>query len=112
LEAVEAGRFGRAVALFRRAVRTRRDFPEAYNMLGFSLRKRGRYKSAIRSYEKALRLRPDFPEAHEYIAEAYLGLGDLDKAEYHYEILEGLDGELAAELYEKIEDFRSANQAP
>ena len=101
---VEQEQYSKAANSFRRAISYKRDFAEAYNMLGYSLRKDGKYKAAIKQYEKALTINPDFAEAHEYIGEAYLGIGDRDSAWKHYTILVGLGSEEAGELLEKIEE--------
>jgi len=100
-------RYRTAVRSFRRAVALDRDFAEAYNMLGFSLRKLGRIKQALANYETALKLKPDFPEAREYYGEAHLQNGDLEAALEQYRILEQSGSEEAQELLAKIEEYRS-----
>jgi tetratricopeptide (TPR) repeat protein len=105
IDYVNEGNFKRAVNLFRRAIASKRDFHEAYNMLGFSLRKIGKYEQSLKYYKKALELKPDFAEAHEYIGESYLGIGDRESAWKHYTILVGLDKEQADVLLEKIEEY-------
>lgn len=102
---VEKEKYSQAASLFRRAISLKSDFAEAYNMLGFSLRKDGKYDAAIRQYKKALDINPKFAEAHEYIGEAYLGIGDRDSAWKHYTILVGLGSEEAGELLTKIEEY-------
>jgi tetratricopeptide (TPR) repeat protein len=102
---VEQEQYSKAANNFRRAISYKSDFVEAYNMLGFSLRKQGKYDAAIKQYKKALDINPDFAEAHEYIGEAYLGIGDRDSAWKHYTILVGLGSEEAGELLEKIETY-------
>jgi tetratricopeptide (TPR) repeat protein len=91
--------------MFMRAVSLKKDHTEAYNMLGFSLRKSGEYEDAIKNYKKALEINPDFPEAHEYIGEAYLSIGNRDLAWKHYTELRRLESEEAEELLEKIKEF-------
>jgi tetratricopeptide (TPR) repeat protein len=105
---VEQKEYSKAANSFKRAISYKSDFAEAYNMLGFSLRKDGKYKAAIKQYEKALSINPDFAEAHEYIGEAYLGIGDRDSAWKHYTVLVGLGREEAGELLEKIEAYDSS----
>ena len=102
---VEDNDYVKAVRMFRIAVSKKKDHTEAYNMLGFSLRKSGRYEEAIKNYKKALKINPDFPEAHEYIGEAYLSKGNRDLAWMHYTELKRLESEEADELLEKINEF-------
>jgi tetratricopeptide (TPR) repeat protein len=102
---VETGDFKRAANMFRRSVSNNKNFSEAYNMLGFSLRKMGKYESAIKYYKKALEINPDFAEAHEYIGEAYLGLGDRDTSHEHYMILKKMGSKQAEVLMEKINEY-------
>lgn len=92
------GRLEEAVADFRRAVALRSDFPEAWNELGFSLRRTGKYTEALEAYDRALRLRPNFPEALEYLGEAYVSLGRMDQARAILDRLRSLDTERAREL--------------
>lgn len=55
---------------YRQATRLNTAFPEAWNGLGFALRKLGRYDESIRAYHEVLRLRPKYPQALEYLGEA------------------------------------------
>ena len=100
-------RYQEAIRSFRKALSLNRNYAEAYNMLGFSLRKLGRVKKALANYEKALKLKPDFPEAREYYGEAHLQNGDLEAALEQYRILEQSGSEEAQELLAKIEEYRS-----
>jgi tetratricopeptide (TPR) repeat protein len=105
--ASQAENYREAVRNFRRAVSLNRDYAEAYNMLGFSLRKLGRVKEALANYEKALKLKPDFPEAREYYGEAHLQNGNLAGALEQYRILEQSGSAEAQELLEKIEEYKN-----
>ncbi len=78
-------------------------YPEAWNELGFALRKTGQYPEALKAYDKALRLRPNFPEAMEYLGEAYVKLGRLDDARALEARLKTLDPARAKELEEAIQ---------
>jgi Flp pilus assembly protein TadD len=97
-----ANRFSEAAADFQRAVDLRQNFPEAWNELGFSLRKTGKYADALRAYDQALRLRPNFPEALEYLGETYVKLGRLEDAGNILVRLRTLDPARAQELDEAI----------
>ena len=100
-------RYREGVRSFRKALSLNRDYAEAYNMLGFSLRKLGRVKEALANYEKALKLKPDFPEAREYYGEAHLQNGNLEAALEQYRILEQSGSEEAQELLARIEEYKS-----
>ena len=91
-----------ATTAFKRATELRSDFPEAWNELGFALRKQGRYADSLDAYDRALALRPDFPEALEYLGEAYVKMGRLDDARRVLDRLRPLDRSRAAELAEEI----------
>jgi tetratricopeptide (TPR) repeat protein len=95
-----------AVSAFRRAIAFRRDFPEAWNELGYALRNQGRYPESLDAYHEALRLRPDFPEALEYLGEAYVKMGRLDDARRILDRLRPLDPPRAHELAEEIANAR------
>jgi len=106
--ASQAEDYREAVRNFRKAVSLDRKYAEAYNMLGFSLRKLGKVKEALANYEKALKLKPDFPEAREYYGEAHLQNGNLEAALEQYRILEQSGREEAQELMAKIEEYKNA----
>jgi tetratricopeptide (TPR) repeat protein len=103
--ASQAGKYAEAANFFQRAIDLKRDYAEAYNMLGFSTRKMGNVAKAFTYYETALKLKPNFPEAREYYGEAYLQQGNLAKAVQQYIILEKAGSKNAGELLEKIEEF-------
>ena len=103
--ASQAGKYAEAASYFQRAIDLKRDYAEAYNMLGFSARKMGNLAKAFTYYETALKLKPNFPEAREYYGEAYLQQGNLAKAVQQYIILQKAGSKNAAELLEKIDDF-------
>jgi tetratricopeptide (TPR) repeat protein len=103
--ASQSGRYAEAVNYFQRAIDLKRDYAEAYNMLGFSTRKMGNVAKAFTYYETALKLKPNFPEAREYYGEAYLQQGNLAKAVQQYIILEKSGSKNADELLEKIDEF-------
>ena len=63
---------------------------DAYNLLGFSLRKTGDYPQAYTYYRKALEFDPEHKGALEYLGELYVETGQLDKAREHVVILQRL----------------------
>ena len=79
------------------------------NYLGFAYRRSGQLKAAFKHYEQALALNPRHRGAHEYVGEAFLGVGDLAKAEEHLAALERiclLPCEELDDLKEEIEQYK------
>jgi cytochrome c-type biogenesis protein CcmH/NrfG len=60
---------------------------DGFNLLGYSYRHLKRYDESLAAYNKALTLDPKHRGAHEYIGEAYIQLGQLDKAKVHLDAL-------------------------
>ncbi|MBI1725288.1 MAG: tetratricopeptide repeat protein, partial [Candidatus Tectomicrobia bacterium] len=69
---VNMGNWGRAAELFQQAVKADPKHYQAYNMLGYALRKTGKPKEALEAYNRALSLKPDYAPAIEYRGEAHL----------------------------------------
>jgi tetratricopeptide (TPR) repeat protein len=92
-----------AESAFRSAVALRPVFPDAWNELGYALRKQGRYAESLTAYDEALRLRPNFPEALEYLGEAYVKMGRAEDARRILVRLRALDTARAQELAETIQ---------
>lgn len=63
---------------------------DGFNLLGYSYRHLQRYDESLAAYTQALKLDPSHRGAHEYIGEAYLQLGRLDKAKEHLDALDRL----------------------
>ena len=80
LKAINAKDFQAGVDWMTKAVAASPKDPDAYNYLGFSLRKLHRYPEAIENYKKALELDPKHKGAHEYLGEAYLEIGQPEEA--------------------------------
>jgi tetratricopeptide (TPR) repeat protein len=91
-----------AVDAFQKAVGFRADFADAWNELGYALRKQGRYPESLTAYDRALKLRPNFPEALEYLGEAYVQMGRIDDARRILDRLRALDRKRADELAQEI----------
>jgi tetratricopeptide (TPR) repeat protein len=60
---------------------------DAYNLLGFALRKSGDYKNALTYYKIALDYDRDHKGAHEYLGELYVETKQPEKAREHLAIL-------------------------
>ena len=82
---------------------------DGFNLLGYSYRHLKRYDDALKAYNQALTLDPKHRGAHEYIGEAYIELGQLDKAKEHLDALDKLcffPCEEYSELKEELEEAR------
>lgn len=91
-------RVKKALDKFKKATDLVPDYPEAWNMLGYSYRKTGQLGNAFKAYRTALRLRPDYPEAREYLAEAHLLVGNIERAREELAWLEKNRPDLAKKL--------------
>lgn len=76
-----------AVATLNAYTRAHPQSADGYNLLGYSYRQLQRYNESLDAYQRALTLDPKHRGAHEYIGEAYLALGRLDKAREHLDAL-------------------------
>ena len=79
-----------AIALLNKVTAAEPKNPEAYNLLGYSVRKSGNPQGSLQYYQYALSLDPKHLGANEYIGEAYLQLNDVAKAEEHLKRLDEL----------------------
>ena len=73
-------KFKKALDRGERAVAIDPKFHEAWNLVGYSSRHLKNYDQALVAYGKCLELRPDYTLAREYLGEAYLEMGKVDKA--------------------------------
>ena len=105
-------RLGKQVDKFMRATQLDPDYYEAWNMLGYSLRKTGDSKKAFEAYWECLRLKPDYVPAHEYLGEAYLEAGNLEKAQTELTWLKDKDAALAAQLEKHIQKYMETHPEP
>ena len=81
--ALKTGEDANALRRFRSALKR---FPEAsdlHNELGFTHRRLRQMDKAFEHYRRALDLNPQHRGAHEYIGEAYLIVGDVERARFH-----------------------------
>ena len=74
----------------RRVIAERPWHDDAYNLMGFALRKLGDYDRALEAYDRALELNPHHRGALEYLGEAYL---ELDRPELAKDMLDRLAAE-------------------
>jgi len=97
--------FGKALKDFKRATDLAPTAHQAYNGMGFALRKTGDPAKALEMYERALTLAPGFPDAIEYRGEAFLALNRLDDAKAAYLELFSKDREQANQLMKAMNDW-------
>lgn len=100
--------YERARAAFDEAVQAEPAMYEAHTYLGYIHRKLGRFDRSLEAYATALKLKPDFGYAIEYQGEAYLGMGDFNRARFNYLRLYALDQALAAKLLEAMDAWTVA----
>jgi len=84
--------WAQAAAVMREALARAPENAEYHNRYAFALRQGPNADMALvfKHYREALRLNPEHRGAHEYIGEAYLQVGDLDKAKQHLAVLDRL----------------------
>jgi tetratricopeptide (TPR) repeat protein len=104
-------RFGKALKHFEAAIATYEPYAEAWNMVGYCARNVGDLKRAFDAYDRSLAIDPDLAEAHEYVGEAYLMTGNVEKAKEQLAWLTAKESKLAAELAAAI-DAAEKGKAP
>ncbi len=99
--------YQKAIELYKEAIRINPDYAEAYCNLGVTYNNIENYQKAIESLKEAIRIairtiNLDYADAHYNLGIAYLRIGDRGSALDEYNILKGLDKELANELFNLI----------
>jgi tetratricopeptide (TPR) repeat protein len=102
--------YGKALKDFKKALDLKPDAFQAFNGMGFALRKTGEPVKALEMYNKALALAPGFPDALEYRGEAYLALNRVDDAKAAYLELFAKDRDQAAQLMKAMTDWVAKRQ--
>lgn len=90
-EAKVKDEYTKALKDFKKAADLDPTLYQAFNGMGYTLRKTGDATKALEMYDKALAMAPGFPDAMEYRGEAYLALGRVDDAKQSYMTLFGKD---------------------
>ena len=102
--------FKKAAERGQRAVELDSTYHEAWNLVGFAARNLKNYDQSLAAYTKCLSIKPDFAPAREYLGEAYVELGQLDKAREQLAFLERMEAvENAAGLKTKIDAWVTAH---
>ena len=97
-------RWGAAIDVLKKAAGRDERNADIYNWLGYAERNRGDTNAAFVYYDKALAIDPRHRGAHEYVGEAYLMVGQVDKAREQLAILHKLCGT-------RCEEYEDLNQA-
>jgi len=80
-----------ALSLARKAVRSWKDSPDAWGLLGEALEQTGDLEGAIDAYEKATGIDPDWASGHAHLAGLLLELGDAEAAGERIDRALGMD---------------------
>jgi predicted Zn-dependent protease len=87
---IEARNYSAAMPLLQQVVAKDSRNADAYNLMGYAIRKSGDPNGSLQYYNQALALDPKHIGAHEYVGEAYLMLDRLPEAEQHLARLDSL----------------------
>ena len=96
-------KFAKALARFEEAIKIHEPYAEAWSMIGYCSRNVGDLRRAFDAYDRSLAIDPEYEEAHEYLGEAYVMSGNLEKAREQLAWLEAKKSDEAKELSEAIE---------
>ncbi len=87
-----------ALEFFKKAIRLKPDFVEAYRELGNVCVGLGDYKGAVRAFRDVLRLDENLVQVHYHLGFAYAMLEDMESARREYKYLKDADPDLAETL--------------
>lgn len=99
--------FRKAVTDFQAATTLRPNMIEAFNNLGFCLRKLDRLQESLQAYDKALAIDSLYAPAREYRGELYLAMGNANGANGDLQTLERIKSPLAQTLTKSIEEYHN-----
>jgi tetratricopeptide (TPR) repeat protein len=102
-------RYAKAASHFRHTVDLWPENADAWNYLGYTLRRTGKLEDAFDAYWRCLKLKPDHAGAHEYLGEAWLESDRLDQAEGELAWLRQRGAPEAEQLEAAIRRYREAN---
>jgi tetratricopeptide (TPR) repeat protein len=103
---IKEKKWDEAVQVLTKAAERDGSNADIYNWLGYSERNRGNTDAAFAHYARALQLDPKHRGAHEYVGEAYLQVGNVEKAKEHLATL----GKLCRSRCEEYKDLKEEIQ--
>lgn len=80
VKAIKKEDYAAAIELLQKSLEGKPKDANAWNYMGYSLRKQQRYDEALAAYEKALKIKPKHKGSLQYLGELYLQTDQLDKA--------------------------------
>ena len=83
-------KYKQAIEILQQAIDSEPDNADAWNLLGYALRKEGNLEKSAEAYSKALSIDPDHKDALEYQGELYLMLKDNAAAQSNLDKLSSL----------------------
>lgn len=104
VQLMKQGQYEKAAKKFEAALKKNPHMAEAYNNLGYSLRKQGsgNFEQALKHYNSAIALKSDLAEAYMYRGVLHKLMGNEGKALADHKTLTGLDRGLADALQAAI----------
>jgi len=103
-------KFKKALDAAQQAVTLDPKYHEAWNLVGYTSRKLGDYDGALKAYATCLDIKPDYAPAREYLGEAYVELGQIDKAREQLVMLDHQEAtDEAKTLKSKIDTWSAAH---
>ena len=81
-EAFDAGQYEKAADLYKKAIKQRAQFPEAYQNLSEAYFNLGKFNEAVEAAQKAISQKSEFADAYVALGNAYLRLDRLTDADW------------------------------
>jgi Flp pilus assembly protein TadD len=91
-----------AIKMLRAVTAAEPHSADAFNLLGYSLRRDGQMDAAETAYDRALSIDPHHLGANEYLGELYALTGHLDKARAQLQTIKSLCGNITCEAYRDL----------
>lgn len=107
IEAIDDGKYRRAVRQLEKHLKKNRDDADALNLMGYSLRKLDRAGESETYYLRALKIEPEHLGANEYLGELYLQTGRPELARNRLAVLEKACPDSCEEREELAEALRA-----
>ena len=101
--ALQEENWSTAINIFEGVLEQLSDSADVHNFLGYAHRKSGDIDKALEHYEMALEINPDHKSTLEYLGEAYISLGDLERANAQLSRLKSLCTPIPCEELKELE---------